>query len=222
MLANNIANASTAGFKLDRENYNLYISQDALDSDPDSAAPAPVIDKHWTDFAQGNLVATGNSLDFALEGPGFFSVDGPAGTMYTRNGSFRLSPSGRLETQEGYPVRMSGGGNASLDPRIPVEVGKDGSVSQNGVRIGQLETTDFPGAELTKTGSTYFQVRDPVSRLAASVEVRQGSLESANVTPSETAIRLVDVMRQYEMLQRAVSLAGEMNRRSVEEVAKVS
>src|SRR6476620_7268767 len=83
LLANNIANASTSGFKADREFYNLYM---AAEQEGGDSAPSvqPVIEKHWTDFSQGALTATANPLDVALSGPGFFGVAGPSGAMYTR------------------------------------------------------------------------------------------------------------------------------------------
>src|SRR5262245_55653181 len=93
MLANNIANAGTAGFKADREFYNLYRRE------------LPLIENRWTDFSQGNLLPTGNSLDLALTGPGFFALNGPNGTIYTRNGSFRISKAHQLTSTDGYTLR---------------------------------------------------------------------------------------------------------------------
>src|SRR5271156_1406174 len=110
MLANNLANASTGGFKLDREFYSLFTVAD--DSMEGEATPTklPVVQKQWTDFSQGALQPTGNPLDLALSGKGFFQVTGPSGPLYTRNGSFVLSPTGVLSTGEGYPVTTDGGG----------------------------------------------------------------------------------------------------------------
>jgi flagellar hook-basal body protein len=100
MLANNVANAGTGGYKADREFYSLYVSPEAADADP--AATMPVIERTWVDHSQGTLHATGNPLDLALSGKGFFAVNGPGGPLYTRNGNFRLAPDGRLTTSEGY------------------------------------------------------------------------------------------------------------------------
>ena len=99
MLANNLANAETGGFKTDREFYSLYVAPEAAGADSPSAMP--VIEKPWTDFSQGVIRQTSNPLDFALSGKGFFSVDGPNGPLYTRQGAFRLSPAGLLVTTEG-------------------------------------------------------------------------------------------------------------------------
>src|SRR3982751_3161312 len=89
LLANNIANANTAGFKADREFYNLYISPEAAGQNEDgSAATIPVVERQWTDFTAGTLTPTGNPLDLAIDGDGFFAVNGPGSqVLYTRNGN---------------------------------------------------------------------------------------------------------------------------------------
>ena len=92
MLANNLANATTVGYKSDREFYSLYASADAAADSfqtPEGADTVPVIESHWTDLAQGVIRNTGNTLDMAIDGQGFFSVKGPNGTLFTRNGNFR-------------------------------------------------------------------------------------------------------------------------------------
>jgi flagellar basal-body rod protein FlgF len=104
MLANNIANTSTAGYKVDREFYSLY-----RDAEAEDGMLSPVIEKPWTDFSQGTLQVTGRPLDLALNGKGFFAVNSPSGTLYTRNGSFQVAPSGDVVTAEGYSVRLEGG-----------------------------------------------------------------------------------------------------------------
>src|SRR5919112_6207083 len=99
MLANNIANSATAGYKVDREFYSIY-----QDAEAAGGALSPVIDKPWTDFSQGQLQATGRPLDVALDGKGFFAVNGPSGPLYTRNGAFRITSARDVTSAEGYPV----------------------------------------------------------------------------------------------------------------------
>src|SRR3982075_1318804 len=100
LLANNISNISTAGFKSDREFYRLYASADA-----ETQSTLPNIERSWIAFSQGIVKDTGNPLDVALAGRGFLTADSPTGPLYTRNGSLRLSPAGVLETMDGYPLR---------------------------------------------------------------------------------------------------------------------
>jgi flagellar basal-body rod protein FlgF len=221
MLANNLANAGTGGFKGDREFYSLYISPQAQDGAVSPADTLPVIERHWTDFAPGNLRVTDNPLDLALSGTGFFAVDGPNGRLYTRNGSFRMAADGTLTAASGYPVRNAGGGVLRLHPGLPVTVDPDGTLRQDGQAAGRIEIVDFPDpAALAKRGNTYFQATAGVQPVAANTEVHQGRLEESNVSAPEAAVRLVALMRQFEMLQKAVNLGGEMNRRAVEEVAR--
>lgn len=229
MLANNLANVSTAGYKTDREFYSLYTAPEALESALDGfgSAPAtlPVIQSHWTDFQQGTLTPTGNPLDLALSGKGFFAADAPTGTVYTRNGSFRLSPAGVLTTAEGYPLRTLERIPIQAQPGIPIEVSAEGVVRQGGQTLGTLLLVDFvQPASLSKYGKNSFRVVDPqaVPQAAAGVQVHQGKLESSNVGAPEAAVRLISILRQFEMLQKAMSLGGEMGRRAIEEVARVN
>jgi flagellar basal body rod protein FlgG len=222
MLANNLANAETGGFKTDREFYSLYLAPEAAGTESPSAMP--VIEKPWTDFSQGVIRSTGNPLDFALSGKGFFSVDGPNGPLYTRQGAFRLSPAGLLVTTEGYPVRLAGGGQLQTTSSDPLSVSADGSVSQQGQPLGKLAIMNFADdGALAKQGNSYFRPADPAATpvAAAGVEVQQGKLENSNVGTAESAVRLVGVMRQFEMLHKAISIGADMNKKAVEEVARV-
>ena len=224
LLANNIANANTTGFKADREFYNLYVSPEAMDG-AERANTLPVVERHWTDFSQGLTAPTGNPLDVALAGKGFFAVDGQNGTLYTRNGNFTITAAGKLQTQDGYAVRGEDGKPIKADPTKAVAISTDGTVRQAGQALGRIAVVDIPQQQdLQKLGSTYFQMNDvkAIVKAATGTEVQQGRLEGANGAPAEHAVRLVSVMRQFEMLQRALSIGGEMNKKAIEEVARVS
>jgi len=222
MLANNLANTQTSGYKLDREFYDLYTSPDALDASSYDPTQMPTIDKNWTDFAQGSLQQTSNQLDFAIAGDGFFAVNGPSGKLYTRNGAFRMSATGQLLTQDGYTVADTKGKPIQLDPSQPVTVDAQGMIRQAGQDVAQLQVTSFDNLnQLAKQGSSYFQFKGPATGIkAATGEVEQGKLEGSNVGPAESAVRLVSVMRQFEMLQKAISIGTDMNKQAIEEVAR--
>jgi flagellar basal-body rod protein FlgF len=221
LLANNVANASTGGYKADREFYSLYVAPEAGDSDAPSTMP--LIERPWIDQSQGNLHTTGNPLDVAISGKGFFGVNGPSGPLYTRNGSFRLAADGKLTTPDGYPVRNPQGVPLTLQSARPVEISRDGTVTQDGAVIGKLEVVDFTStAGLSKQGSNYFRADPAVKPTpAADASLQQGNLEASNTGSAEAAVRLVSVLRQFEMLQKAVSIGTDMNKRAIEEVAKV-
>jgi flagellar basal-body rod protein FlgF len=228
MSANNLANSSTNGFKSDKESYNLYVSPDAqaaADGEGYLATTVPVVQTQWTDFAQGLLIRTGNQLDLALNGKGFFAANGPSGPLYTRNGSFKINPQGILVTHEGYPVRT-----VDKTPPIqtqslsPLEVTPEGEVLQDGQTLGTLEIVNFPDTHvLAKQGNNYFNLTDPNAKPAPVTEtqVEQGKVEGSNSSSANAAVRLVSVMRQFEMLQKAVSISGDMNKHAVEEVARI-
>jgi flagellar basal-body rod protein FlgF len=222
LLANNIANASTSGYKADREYYNLYAAPEAEGED---AATMPVIERQYTDLGQGVLQNTGNALDFALSGQGFFVAQGPKGPLYTRNGSFRVSSDGKLITADGYGVTASGGNPIKLDKNQPIEVSSDGTVTQAGTAIGQLQLAGFTSAAgLTKQGSNYFRAVDPaeIVALPKGTTVEQGKIEAANGGASEAAVGLISIMRQFEMLQKAALMGADMEKQAIEQVAKVS
>ncbi len=224
MLSNNLANAGTGGFKSDREFFSLYFSPDATDPLNNGADTVPVIERHWIDYSQGVLRDTGNATDFALQGNGFFTVKGPRGLLYTRNGNFRVSAAGVLTTSDGYPVQMTDGAPVTLQSNGPLQVNAQGDLAQDGQPLGRLALALFEDPQaVNKQGSNYFYLTDTQARTAASTaEVQQGHLEDSNTGPAEGAVQLVNVMRQFEMLQKALTLGEEMNKRAVEEVARVS
>ncbi len=234
MLANNLANSSTSGFKADREFYGSYLAPELATETNPIVGESPVVQRPWTDFGQSTLMNTGSSTDFALSGNGFFGVNGPSGTFYTRNGNFHLSPQGALVTAEGYPVRLAGSPQTlQVQSASPIQVSSDGQIFQDGALLGQLELTEFKdSSKLTKTSAAYFQnpkqdadgnsVADAAgAQPAANVQVNQGKLESSNAAPTEAAARMITLLRHFEMLQHAIKLGAEMNQHAVQEVARV-
>lgn len=224
LLANNIANTSTAGYKGDGEFYTLFASEAASGNPADPAATMPMIERQWTDFGQGLLEPTNNSLDFALAGKGFFVAKGPSGPLYTRNGGFHVSTNGTLVTADGYSLLDQNGEPIKAEPSQPVEVALDGSIHQRGQLVGQFKLVNFKDPSvLTKQGNAYFKNNSdqkPVD--ATDTQVHQGKIEDSNISPAQGAVRLVNVMRQFEMMQKAISISSEMSRKVIDEVAKVS
>ncbi|HZS50392.1 MAG TPA: flagellar basal-body rod protein FlgF [Bryobacterales bacterium] len=220
LVGNNIANVDTAGFKAGREFYNLFLGAGAEPGLSGDANWMPVIEGSAIDFRQGALTPTAAALDLALDGPGFFAVEGPQGPLYTRNGNFRRSTSGQLETAEGYAVLGQNGRPVQLPPGN-VTISPDGAISAGQQGIGRLQVVDFPNPQsLARAGGNYFRSADSAPPLPAlRTRIAQGQLEGANVNPAEAAIRLVEVSRQFETLSRAVSLiANEMDRQAIEQI----
>lgn len=229
ILSNNLANSNTGGYKVDREFYSLYQGEQAAPANGQQATTLPVIQKAWTDFQQGLLTPTDNPLDLALQGKGFFTVDGPSGPLYTRNGAFKVSTTGVLTTMDGYPVRAVSPPNQppkkiQTVSQGPIQITADGTVQQDGQTLGQIQLVDFANHNvLDKMGNSYFRVTDPKVKAAPvkDVTINQGKVENSNVAPAESAVRLVDLMRQYEMLQKAVSVSADMNKQAIDQVARV-
>ena len=225
MLANNIANASTNGFKADREFYSTYIAPEIQNGSDATVGESPVIQRQWTDFSQGTLLPTGTPTDLALSGSGFFSVSGPNGPLYTRSGNYRISKDGALVTAEGYPVLMTYGKAPQLTGSGPVSVQNDGSIMQDGNLVGQLKVVDFfDPSKLSRLVGPYFQITDPQAAQAktSSAQVFQGQIESSNAQPSEAAARMISLLRHFDMLQRAIKIGTDMNGEAIQEVARVT
>jgi flagellar basal-body rod protein FlgF len=218
LLANNIANTSVSGFKTDRELYDLYRSEST-----DDASDQPVIQKNWVDFSQGILGVTGSPLDLGLEGAGFLVASSPSGPLYTRRGALKLSTEGELITEEGYAIQAPDGKPIKLDPTRAIDIDIEGVFHQSGEEVGRLAIVSFKdSSSLTKRGSAYFSSQKAATSEPSNALVRQGQLEGANSDPASNAVRLISVMRQFETLKKALSVGLDMNRRAIEDVAKVS
>ncbi len=222
ILANNLANVSTSGFKLDREAFNVYASADAKDGES-YATLSPITERHATDLGQGPLTETGSPMNLALEGQGFLTVSTGDRLVYTRNGQLKIGKDGAIESADGYKIQNTLGKPLIVDPAVPIDVDREGMVRQGGQEIGQIQISKVDDAsKLQKLGATYFMVADSSAMQKADAQVRQGYLEASNVNPADSSIRLVGVMRQFEMLQRAMQLGADMNRKTIDEVAKAS
>jgi flagellar basal-body rod protein FlgF len=226
LLANNLANTATTGFKRDMEFYGTYSSADS--NDPLNGGPSstlPTIEKQWTDFSQGAIAVTGNPLDVALDGSGFLAVNGPQNTtLYTRAGNLKVLPSGNLATSDNYPLQSTTGGPIQLAPNKPVNILPDGTVQQGGQSVGQLKVVNFASTNsLKKMGATCFENTDPknLPTAAPNVTVEQGKSEGSNVPVADAAMKLVGVMRQFEMLQKAIGVSNDMDTKTIQEVARV-
>ncbi len=225
LLANNLANQTSAGYKADRESYGLYLAPEALDDLGAGVLPSPphspVIERHWTDHGQGAVARTEGPLDIALRGNGFLTVQGPNGPLYTRNGALRLSAAGQLETSDGYPVLDAASAPVRLNGTGPVSVDEQGFVRQAGLPPTRLGVVEFsrPGA-MAKRSGTYFEISTAAGPAQPfSGKVMQGYLEQSNGSPAESAVRLVTLLRQFEMLQKAIQIDSEMGRRA-EDIAR--
>jgi len=165
-------------------------------------------------FSAGELRPTGNAMDFALEGPGFFTVQTPNGQhIYTRDGEFQLNAKGQLVTKQGYAV-LGVGGPLQLNPNSPgdITISATGDVSQGEQTIGKLALAEFENPQLlTRIGAGTFRADDagvaPVP--ASSTQVRQSFIESANASPTTEMASLITAMRMFESNQKVLQMQGD-------------
>lgn len=159
-LSNNLANAGTVGFKMDTVSFRLPESQVIeLETPPTTDEPSDLFSdlvpiEAFTDFSQGPHRGTGNPLDIAIEGDGFFAVATDSGIQYTRNGSFTLSPEGILVTHDGYPV-MGDGGEITVDG-TDIQIDHTGNMVVDGNLSGKLRIVRFSDPQLLEKPETPF------------------------------------------------------------------
>lgn len=225
IVANNVANADTTGFKVEQLMVGTEIGERARN---DAIRPSAsfVLDKGvGRDFGQGALKQTGRDLDFAIEGEGaFFTVQTPTGPAYTRDGSFVTDAEGRLTTKQGLLV-MADGAELDLDPqRGPVSVAHDGTVSQQGQPIGRLTVVRFDDLSvLQKSGDGLYRNTSGAEPMEATdAQVRQGTLEGSNVNTLMEITNLIEINRAYERVTKMIENANDLSRRSVERLGRVS
>jgi flagellar basal-body rod protein FlgF len=230
ILANNLANTTTTGFKFEVEMYSPYASEEAVEGNKGSefSPQSPDLTRTWTRFTQGTLSKSERPLDFAVEGPGFFGIETREGMLLTRDGRFQIGSDGRLRTSDGNAVKLKpliatdGKLPPQFDPKLPLSLDSTGILRQNGRAIASFELFESDPAQLSRKGANFFSLSDSAA-MKASVgsKTHQGFLEQSNADPAEASIRMVQTLRQFEMLQKAVQLQGEMGRRSTEEVGRV-
>ena len=225
VVANNIANAETTGFKVEQLLVGTEVGERARN---DSVRPGVsfVLDQGLgRDYSQGALEQTDRTLDFAIEGEGaFFVVQDGAGEAYTRDGAFTLDPEGRLVSGQGRPV-LGDGQEIVLDPALgSPSVAADGTISQNGVQIGRLTAVRFDTLSVLEKGGDglYRNTSNAQPVEAADVRIHQGMLEGSNVNPILEITNLIEIQRAYERITKMIENANDLSRRSVERLGKVN
>jgi flagellar basal-body rod protein FlgF len=198
VIANNIANANTTGFRQEGVIFSEYVTEG--DGMPAVAMAAGRVRN--TSFAQGELERTGGTYDLAIEGDGFFLVATPQGERLTRAGAFSPSAEGTLVTMEGYPVLDAGGTPVFLPPdATDVAVARDGTLSTDGRPIGQIGVVmPLDMQAMTREGGLLFAAEagfEPVE----SPRIMQGFTEASNVNSILQLARMVEVQRAYELGQ---------------------
>jgi flagellar basal-body rod protein FlgF len=226
VIANNIANASTPGFKREAAKFEEFVTmmrpaegQTGLQS-VSFVKDAGVM----RDIGQGNIEQTGAPYDIAIAGKGFFAVQTPAGMRYTRDGHFSLDANGNLVTSQGYQVQGDGGAITITPTDGEINIAPDGTISSVvrgvGNQLGKLRVVDFAdNSALVKQGANLYSTGQTPTT-PANVNLRQRALEASNVQPVIEISHMIEVMRAYEataslskseedMLSQAIQQLGQ-------------
>lgn len=231
VLSNNLANINTTGFKEEKTYFRVdetppAVREGLLNSALTPSAPTSPLWQELesrTVFSQGGLKSTGNPLDLALDGDGFFCVQTPEGVRYTRNGSFTLNAEGELTTQDGFAV-LGEGGAVALDAGAKITVDEAGNLAVDGVPAARLRLVEFEQPWLLRRmGATLFAPPETGAGEISPkrVSVRQGHLELSNVEAVRTMTEMIEVLRGYESYQRAIRQLDETQAKAINEVGRL-
>lgn len=246
-IANNIANANTTGFKRDEQVFNEYLTayekQDDVINVP--RIPASIESFYdmqggdrgyvnsagtYTSHEQGQLKPTSSNLDFAIEGAGFFEVSTPNGAKLTRNGSFKIDPSGMLVTKDGLPVLREGIGQPPETRTIRltnpnVTVSNRGDIYDGGNLIGRLSLVDVNDKDgLQKVGNGLYQLKTNSTealKTAQQAKVQQGFLEGSNINIVREMTDMIQASRIFETNNQAIKAFDQMDEKMVRDIPKL-
>jgi flagellar basal-body rod protein FlgF len=223
VVANNIANADTAGFKVD----NLTVAEDPIATPVPTASPVIyALDTGVArNFGQGAVEQTGNPYDLALSGDGFFSVQTAAGIRYTRDGRFTVNAQGQLVDQAGDPVLSNSGSPITFDPKNGAPTfGKDGTVTQKGLVVGKVGVFRFPNRSLlSKSGDNLYETTPSNAAIPApDVGVISGAVEKSNVQPVLEITHLIAITRSYERIAQMIASTEDQQKTAVDRLGKAA
>ncbi len=207
VIANNLANTSTVGYRGGQEAFQSLIAaapREQLSVMNNAINDFNVLGATGVDLSSGSLERSGNPLDLAIEGEGFFAVRTVSGTAYTRNGSFQISALGQITTQNGDPV-LGATGPVTV-PSGEVSVSADGTISVKGAVVDKLSIVHLTPGTVEAVGAGYYSAPPDQAALEMGARIRQGMLEGSNVEVTKAVADLIVVQRHAEMLQRALSV----------------
>lgn len=218
LVANNIANASTPGYRAQQPLFKEYISDPKGARDPISM----VTDYgQYDNTAAGPMKITGNQLDVALTGPGFIGVNSPEGVQYTRAGNFALNNERELVTASGYKVMGEEGGPIKIPVNaLNISIDKLGRVSADDNQVGRLMLREFDNVQsLYPKGNGLYDTEEN-GRIAENTVVLQGQIEGSNVQPIREMTNMIEISREYQSLQRMLQNDHDRQRSAIQRLGR--
>ncbi len=234
IISNNLSNVNTAGFKQNKlafeDSFNHY-AHDLADPNPalkggvrwpeSDEMTQPRISESSIDFSQGGMRKTGNSLDLAIQGEGFFKVQTPDGEFFTRNGAFSLNSQGYLVNTSGYRL-MGEGGPIQIDSGGKIDVNATGGITVNENMVDQISVRTVSDLDaLEKRGENLLQLKEDAEARevpAQNARVKQGFLEESNVQIVDEMVRMIETMRTFQACQKVMTSSNESDSQLIDKV----
>ncbi|MBO5208363.1 MAG: flagellar basal-body rod protein FlgF [Lachnospiraceae bacterium] len=238
IMTNNLANANTVGFKKEgatSQSFDDVLAYKIKDTSEAGNLPQKIgnmtlgvkIGENYVDYSEGGLKETGNVLDLAIAGNGFFTIEytnkaGETSTMYTRDGNFTMDSKGYLVTQDGDYVLGGRGKRIKLNTAETVSIDTAGNIYQAGANVGTLKITDFEDYNyLERYGENYFQAVEGAEETDAETEIRSGYLEMANISVVTEMVNMITIQRQYEANQKLITTYDSTLENAVNQTGRV-
>ena len=224
VIANNLANVSTPGFKRESTKFEEFISQVQPSEEESGPQPISFVQDTGTirDLSQGNLVNTGSQFDLAIGGQGYFALQAPDGSQrYTRDGHFTLDPTGNIVDANGNALQGQGGSLSISTEDGDIHIGKDGVVTGAKGQLGQVKVVSFDNERaLVKEGGTLYsttQTANPVT----TPNIQQGMLESSNVSPVTEISHMLEIMRSYQATANLSQSQQQLMSNAIDKISSV-
>ena len=224
-IASNIANSSSSGFRGEGNVFGTVLASAGhhrLSAMNQATNSYGVLSGTRLDQTQGNITRTGNDLDVAILGSGYFKVQTPTGAAYTRNGAFQTSATGQLTTAAGDVV-LGEAGPINI-PAGKLSISPDGTLSVDGALSGRLKVVSFaPGTEITSHGASNYAAPEKAEQAPVGASVQQGALEGSNVSPVEGMVQLISAQRAAESMRHVLTMLDtDMDKVAAQDLPRVS